>query len=216
MSPFLVLGLALRPLPPGPLSRAARPLLDTLAQRLTPRLADRLDGITGRIAVLPTDLPFGLEVAVTPEGLGLELIATDAPPPTEATVRAPAQLLLDLAMGTGVDGDGSFFGRALAMEGDTGLCMAFRTALEEAELDADDIADLLAPLPRSLTQHLLRLLGRLHGRVSRDLDDLQRAVVDPVATRQQRLERRLAAVEAELAALARTSRRRAAGDVHAA
>lgn len=211
-SPLLLLGLALRPVPGAAALRAARPLVDTVARRLSPLVRDRLDGLSGTVAVLPTDFPYGLVVHVGADGLRMEPVdVRSGGRGAAAVLRAPAFMLLELAEGQGRDGDASFFARDLALEGDTALVMALRYALEDA---ADTgaapftlVADSL-PLPTALRARLASHLKTTAHLAADDVRKVQAAVLDPVRVWRARVDARLAAMEDRLARAERQSRPR--------
>ncbi|SDH10419.1 hypothetical protein [Roseospirillum parvum] len=193
-SPFLILGIVLKPLPFALARRAARPLLDNVARDLAPRLAGRLAGLTGRVAVMPTDLPYGtlFYVGTGSDGqtaLSIDLIDTRHPVEAEARVRAPTSVLLELTHAQGHDGDASFFSRSLIMEGDTSLSMAFRYGLEEAELTSGELAAMAAPLPGDLGRRLGQALEGLIDAASADASRVQEALLAPLSGRLNRLEK---------------------------
>ncbi len=211
-SPLLLLGLALRPVPAAAALRAARPLVDAVARRLSPLVRDRLDGLSGTVAVLPTDFPYGLIVHIGADGLRMEPVDVAAElPGATALLRAPAFVLLDLAEGQGRDGDASFFARDLVMEGDTALVMALRYALEDAA-DAGAapftlVADSL-PLPTALRARLARHLKTTAHLAADDVRKVQAAVLDPVRAWRARIDARLADMEDRLARAERQGRPR--------
>lgn len=198
LSPALVGGLLLRPLPPALLRRLARPVLARAARRLGPRLDNRLDGVTGRVAVLPAGFPVALMVDLAAGSVALDLADPEAP--ADAVVRAPAEVLLALLDPAGdLDGDAGFFSRALTIEGDTGLVMALRYALEDGGVDTALILSLL-PVP---LRPLAGRMQRLHAATGRDLATLQQAMLAPLRGDLARQEARLDRLEREC-----TSRRR--------
>ncbi|WP_404383624.1 SCP2 sterol-binding domain-containing protein [Caenispirillum salinarum] len=194
LTPGLLAGLALRPLPPSLLRRLSRPVLARLRARLAPRLGDRLEGLSGRVAVVPAGHPVAVVATIADGTLFLDVDDADAP--ADAVVRAPLEVLAALTDTAGLDGDATFFSRALTIEGDTGLVMALRYALEDADAGP---ADLMAALPAPARPMLARGTGlarRLHAAGSRDLALVQDAALAPLRADLARQEARLARVEA--------------------
>lgn len=209
-SPGLLVGLLLRPVPVPVMRGLARPILDRLLRDLEPRLGDRLAGLTGRLAIVPAGHPVAVVVDMADGALSLDLADAEAEDTrqAEAVVRAPLETLTAMLDTEGMDGDASFFARALTIEGDTSLVMALRYALEDANAGLDDVGRAMPwPLGRALP-HVLRVGQRVHAAASRDLATVQDAVLAPLRTELARQEGRLSKLEANLQ---RTQRRRAAG-----
>lgn len=194
LTPGLLAGLALRPVPPRLLQALSRPVLERLCARLAPRLGDRLSGLNGRVAVVPAGHPVAVVAIIADGTLTLDLAEAEAP--ADATVRAPLEVLAALLDPAGLDGDATFFSRALTIEGDTGLVMALRYALEDCEAGPEDLAAVLPAPARPLLARGGGLLRRLHAAASRDLALVQDAALAPLRTDLARHEGRLARVEA--------------------
>lgn len=199
-SPFsaaLVLGLALRPVPPRLVDMLSGPALDRVSRRLAPLMADRLEGLAGTVAVLPTDFPYGLLIHIGAAGPSLEMTPCDPVPESAARVRAPMEVLLDLAQSEG-DGDASFFSRDLLMEGDTSLVMALRYAMEAATEEGADPFSLVVealPLPEVLGRRLVGPLARVGQAASADAARVQSALLAPLNAWRARTESRLDTLE---------------------
>lgn len=198
-------------LPPVP-AQIPLPGLDRL---LSPRLAGRLDGLSGDVLIRPTDLPAaatgGLPLAVGVRiGAGGTLrcrVLLRLPQQADAEIHAPLATLWTLMFGGGLDGDGSFFARTLRMDGDTALAMALRYALEDADLTPQEVLAALPPLPERLTRPLAdRLIhhGRTVGTVLRRWQD---RLLEPLARRMQRLEHDMAGLEDTVSTLSARARR---------
>ncbi|MBB4264755.1 SCP2 sterol-binding domain-containing protein [Roseospira visakhapatnamensis] len=208
-SPGLLVGLLLRPVPVPVMRALARPVLEGLVRDLEPRLGDRLSGLTGRLAIVPAGHPAAVVVDMADGVLSLDVAEAEADEVrhAEAVVRAPLETLTAMLDTEGMDGDASFFARALTIEGDTSLVMALRYALEDANAGMDDVSRAMPwPLGRALP-HMLRVGRRVHAAASRDLATVQDAVLAPLRTDLARQEGRLAKLEA---GLQRTPRRRTA------
>ncbi len=203
-SPFLLVGLALRPIPPRTVTRAAAPIMAAANARLAPLLADRLRGQSGTLSVVPTDFPYGLRFTVSESGVVITAIPEDAAAEADARLRAPFRVLLDLVRGSGLDGDASFFSRDLVMEGDTGLVMALRYALEDAAEQGLDPMDLLAealPGPAPLRRRLTATLDHALEQAEADAALVRDALLAPLNAWKARSERRLTTLEERLNAV---------------
>lgn len=217
-SPLLLLGLALRPVPASLALAAARPILAEAARHLTPLLRDRLDGLSGTVAVLPDDFPYGVLLRIAEDGVHMEPLASErVPPPVDACLRAPAAVLLDLAAGCGRDGDASFFSRALVVEGDTALVMALRYALEDAaEAGLESFALIVATLPPPLRPGAAQALRTLACAAEDDARRVQAALLAPLRTWQARTDARLSALEERVDQVGKRAHTCARKDRHAA
>jgi len=214
LSPVLLAGMALRPLPLAPLRRVLRLAIGSVNRR-HPDLFERLDGYGAPLFLIdPADLPFAFVLQVDAGGGGMDVIGeadADALQPT-ATIRGPLLDLIDLLEGR-IDGDALFFNRILTVEGDTEAVVALRNAVDGAEIDLrGDLLAVLGPLagPASAA---LDTGARLLRRASADLETLRAAFVGPLRRRQdaqavqlQRLEEKMTTAERP----ARAARRRTA------
>lgn len=208
-SPGLLLGLLLRPVPLTVLRALARPPLDRLARDLGPRLSDRLSGLSGRLVIAPTGHPVAIALDIDNGDLALDLVEAADRETMEAVavVRAPLETLVAMLDTAGMDGDASFFARALTIEGDTSLVMALRYALEDANAGPEDIAR-AAPWPVAPALPRLMQVGqRVHDAASRDLATIQDALLAPVRNELARQDGRLSRLEGRL----QTQPRRRAG-----
>ncbi len=200
-SPVLLLGLALRPVPPDVVARLAAPAVAAANRRLAPLLADRLQGLSGTVAVVPTDFAYGVRFDVADGRVVLSFLPEEGAAATDARLRAPVRVLLELARASGLDGDASFFSRELIMEGDTGLVMALRYALEEAAAGGLDPMDLLAeavPGPAPLRRRVTELLDHALSQGEADAALVRDAILAPLAAWKARTDRRLTGAEERL------------------
>lgn len=198
-SAALLLGLALRPLPPRFVKGLSTPAVSRVRRRLSPLMADRLSGMSGTVAVLPTDFPYGLLLHIGGDGLDMEVTPCAPRPEATAHVQAPLEVLLALAQAEG-DGDASFFSRDLVMEGDTSLVMALRYAMEAAAEDGAEPLALLAealPLPDGLRRRLMGPLVQAGRAASEDVARVQAALLAPLNAWRARTDARLTALETQ-------------------
>ncbi|MDP6566515.1 MAG: SCP2 sterol-binding domain-containing protein [Alphaproteobacteria bacterium] len=208
LSPVLVAGLALRPLPaaiPGNIGRLGLRLLT----RRHPEVFERLRPL-GDTAILiePVDLPFRFVLTPGTAPPRLSVLRDGGPEPTtEAVVRGSLLGLLQLLQGRS-DGDAMFFSRDLVIEGDTEAVVALRNAVDGSEIDLlADLAELFGPLRRP-AYRLLRLGGGLFDRAARDLDLLREAVLAPTTARAARQDADLRALNEDMGELRRELRGR--------
>lgn len=203
LSPVLLAGFALRPLPPALL----QPFLTlgmTLVRRRHPDLFERLSGVGAtRFLIAPTDLPFAFLLVA--DAAAPALRAVDADTPADATIRGSLLTLVDLLEGR-LDGDALFFSRDLAVEGDTGAIVALRNAVDDAEIDlAADVLSALGPASRP-AEWVASRARDVFRRAERDLGALADALNAPARRRIAAQDAEIAALRAELDALRRERR----------
>ncbi len=183
LTPALLAGVALRPLPPvllQPFLDIAMAVLSRHHPDLFAHLADMEENI---ILIDPVDLPFGflLRLSKAPR---LRAIAKDTPmdwAPT-ATIRGPLVTLIRLLDGR-LDGDALFFSRDLMVEGNMEAVVMLRNAVDGAGIDLrEDLLSVFGPLsgPARL---VAGGASRVFARLERDIETLKNAVCAPVVER---------------------------------
>lgn len=124
--------------------------------RRKPAMFDRL-GDYGRCSFLiaPTDLDFAF--LVVPDGARAEVRTLTRRHGVEAdvTVKGPLLVLLGLLDGT-FDGDALFFNRTIDVAGRTDALVAFRNAIEDAELKPSDFVGLKGEIAGLLDKWVFR------------------------------------------------------------
>jgi predicted lipid carrier protein YhbT len=191
LTPALLLGIALAPLPVALLQPALDRSMAAMVRR-HPATFRRLAALEGRaFRIEPTDLPFAFRLAPSAQPPCLTVLQRGDPgDPTAATLRAPIATLLALLEGR-LDGDALFFARDLAVEGDTEAILTLRNAVDGAEIRlAEDLTAALGPLAppaRRMAEAGLRWAGR----ASDDLRRLQSALLAPLAREVAALSRRV-------------------------
>jgi len=182
LSPVLLAGIALRPLPPGLLQPILNAVMTVFARR-HPGMFDRLAGLGDATFLIdPIDLSFGFLLQPSPPP-GLVAIDKDSleEEPT-ATVRGPLLTLIQLLEGK-LDGDALFFSRDLVVEGDTEAVVTLRNAIDGAGIDVkDEFLSGLGPFARP-AERVAGGAKTILGRMDRDLGILRRAVLAPVTDR---------------------------------
>ena len=161
---LLACGARLAPL--TPLRIACDRLIANLARR-RPRLFERLgEHVTKTVTIDPTDLPFVFRLSPDPDGPRLEVRRNGDAIESDARIAGPLAALIGLVHGA-YDGDALFFSRDLVIEGDTGLVVALRNAIDNEEIDlASETAALFGPLAGLVGKPLSRatqLVERLTG-----------------------------------------------------
>ncbi|MHA1537395.1 MAG: ubiquinone anaerobic biosynthesis accessory factor UbiT [Alphaproteobacteria bacterium] len=214
LSPVLLAGIALRPLPPVLL----QPILNLAMAKISrrhPGLFDRLTGLEGATFLIdPIDLPICFHLRASPPPR-LTAVADDAHPeaPIIASIRGPLLTLIQLLEGK-LDGDALFFSRDLVVEGDTEAVVRLRNAVDGAGIDVmEEILSLFGPFSRPAGRMAERALA-LFARMDKDLATLKKAVLSPLAERHdaQGAElRRLRETVAELSGKRDSRRLRASG-----
>jgi len=182
LSPVLLAGIALRPLPPGLLQPILNAVMSVFARR-HPGLFDRLAGLEGSAFLIdPIDLSFGFLLRPSPPP---SLVAIDKDCLTEtptATIRGPLLALIQLLEGK-LDGDALFFSRDLVVEGDTEAVVTLRNAIDGAGIDVmDEFLSGLGPLARP-AERMADGARAVLSRMDRDLGILRRAVLAPLTDR---------------------------------
>lgn len=206
LSPVLLAGLALRPLPPA----LIQPLIDRAMAGVGRRHASafaRLESL-GDSAILidPEDLPFDLLLRPgrTPPSLTLLRGGAGSGEAT-ATIRGPLLSLVDLLEGR-VDGDALFFTRQLCVEGNTEAVVALRNALDGADISlVESLAAVFGPVA-GLARRVLTPADRLFRQANRDLARLQDALLAPVVGRCNTQAAELGELKDQVAALRRRQR----------
>ncbi|MFQ5774146.1 MAG: SCP2 domain-containing protein [Kiloniellaceae bacterium] len=183
LSPVLLAGLAIRPLPPVLL----QPIVDVAMAAMRRRYSE----VFARLAPLadaaflidPVDLPFSFLLRPGGRPPGLTVVRDgEADAEAAATIRGPLLALIDLLEGR-VDGDALFFSRDLVIEGDTEAVVTLRNVVDGAEIDFVEVmASPLGPLS-GVVRRLAAPAGAVFRRMARDLDDIQAALIAPATSR---------------------------------
>ena len=192
LSPVLLLGFLVRPLPIAGL----QPLLRYAMQRMKNRHAEVFDRMAanGEMAFLidPIDLPFAFELNIVPSPSSLYAIErpSQLPAHMSAAIRGSLMSLLALIEGR-VDGDALFFSRDLMIEGDTEAVLALRNAVDGADIDIIEDLSAVGPLFSRPAKTIAHTAQTIFQRMSKDLDTVSASFREP-------LERRLKSQSAEL------------------
>jgi len=186
LSPILLAGFAIRPLPLAGL----QPLLNIAMRTMKARHSDvfeRLAGVGDLVFLIdPTDLPFAFELNPSTKTPTLKAVKVGdrRADHINACICGPLLSLLALLEGR-VDGDALFFSRELVFEGDTEAVLALRNAVDGADINI--LTDALSPLG-PLAAPLGKLVQRgqnLFARMNSDLNTLAQSVRMPVERRVQ-------------------------------
>lgn len=184
LSPALLLGFALRPVP-GPVLQVVASLAMAAIRRRHPGVFERLRDLQDtRFLIDPTDVPVRFLLTVALPTPRLTVLGADGDPaePVVTTIRGPLPALLDLLEGR-TDGDALFFSRTLVVEGDMAAAVALRNAVDGAEISlVDDLTRPLGPLGGP-ARALARAGVTLYRRADKDLDTLRDALLSPVVRR---------------------------------
>ena len=208
LSPVLLAGLAMRPLPPVLLQPALDAAMHAIRRR-HPGVFERLSGLDAPLFLIdPTDLPFMFLLHADAEAPRLSAVsggegAMIAEEEATATIRGPLMTLIELMEGR-LDGDALFFSRELVVEGETEAVVALRNAVDGAEIDVlSDVLSVLGPLAAP-ARRLADGAGFLFSRFADDLETLRSAVIAPAMRRTDAQAAKLRDIDEKLAA----SRRR--------
>lgn len=197
LSPVLLAGLALRPMPPV-LLQPALTVAMTIIHRRHPAVFERLAELGDTLFLIdPVDLPFVFLLHPDAKAPSLVALGDAGAVEATATIRGPLLSLIDLLEGR-IDGDALFFSRDLVIEGKTEAVVALRNAVDGAEIDiVADLLSLLGPLAGP-TRFLIRGAGAVFARAAEDLETLRAATIAPAI---KRSDARAAELAAELAGL---------------
>ena len=187
LSPILLAGMALGRFSPAVLN----PLLDAALSQMRrrhPQMFERLKALgSAGIQIEPVDLPVVFLFRPGAKLAGLRAYRPeDAPSGATARIRGPYGLLIALLEGR-LDGDAAFFSRALVIEGDTGVIMALRYAVDSGGIDiVEDLSRALGPFAPWLRRPA-ELLRSAYRHADRDLQMFAAALRTPfsLAMRQQ-------------------------------
>jgi len=168
--------------------RICGPALDRVVRRLAerhPRAFETLGRLRdARVLIDPVDQPAAIELLVGSE-IRARIVEREGAE-ADARIRGPLASLMDLMEGR-IDGDALFFRRELKIDGDTELVVAVRNAFDGDDMDlARDLASLLGPLEHAVDP-TRRGLSRLAG----FFEDARAALLEPVTSRLDTLERRI-------------------------
>ncbi len=206
LTPVLIAGLALRPLPP----EVIQPVLTLAAgalHRRHPEAFARLGPFAdARFLIEPLDLPFNFLLRPGARPPSMKILRDDEPArEATATVRGPLLGLIALLEGR-ADGDALFFSRDLVIEGDTEAVVALRNAIDGAGIDLMEVmASALGPLSGA-ARRVLGPAGALFRRLTRDLETLRAALIAPAMSRCDAQAAELNALRREVAGPARRTR----------
>ncbi len=207
LTPALIAGMFLRPVPRAVIDRALSAAMNKLL-RHHEHLFERLPALgagDGRDTLLidPTDLPVSMVLTLDPAHPELRSAGPEDEDRALAAVRGPVEVLIDLLEGR-VDGDALFFSRELTFEGDTEAVVALRNAMDGAEIKLADLTPLPAPLARAGAM-AAGVLAQTYQRAAQDLETVRRAAVRPLDRRAdgqaatiERLENRIDDLEKKL------------------
>ncbi len=207
LSPVLLAGLALRPLPPALLRPIAALAVSAFRHR-HPEVFARLDApADATFLIEPVDVPFGVVLSPGGPSPGVWVIrAGDDAGRPDATIRGPLLALIDLLEGR-LDGDAAFFARDLDIEGDTAAVVALRNAIDSAEIDlVEDVLSFAGPLGAP-ARWALAAAAKVFARAASDLEALRNAALAPIARRCDRHAAGLRELEEQVDGLRRATRR---------
>lgn len=170
LSPYLLLGLAARPL-------FSKPLLDPIIsfvarsiQKRHPRIVKRLSKFAPvDIVIVPTDLPLSFLMSFREDVIHLSIIDDEfvndrIKTGENVAIKGSIDVLLQMVEGK-TDGDALFFSRQLTIEGCTEIVVALRNILEAENIDLEsEFASLFGPLKKPAG-----LLGRIAANVHQSM-----------------------------------------------
>jgi len=182
LSPVLLAGVALRPMPLILLQPILKIAMDLMIKNHGD-VFERLSVLDNpRFLIDPLDLPF---VFILDPGCSrpqLTARLADENIDTTATIRGPLSALIELLEGR-TDGDALFFNRTLRVEGDTEAVLTLRNAIDGADINlVEEILTRLGPLKRPVRWCHAGGVA-LAGRAVKDIEVLRNAVIAPAIKR---------------------------------
>lgn len=207
LSPALLAGLALRPLPPQLLQPVFSHVMHCVSRRYASVFERMASGAVQRFLIDPVDLPFVFDLSIGSDAPKLTVLRDGAGVRATAAVRGPITALLALLEGK-IDGDALFFSRVLTIEGDTEAVLALRNAVDGADIDLR--RDMLSELGilKAAAEPTLAALERLWSRVDRDMELLSAALLAPVNKRLDQQEVKQRRLSEQVEPRGRTVRKR--------
>jgi len=182
LSPVLLAGLAVRPLPHQLLQPAFTAAIQQMLKK-HPDVFERMTSVNSpRFMIDPVDLPFSFVMDTHPQAPALEIVRSSQDEKelyTQAAIRGPLVSLIELLEGR-IDGDSLFFSRDLIVEGDTECVLALRNAVDGADIDVhEDLLSFFGPLaaPADLAA---KVAGSIFKRFTHDLQILSQATLAPL------------------------------------
>ncbi len=199
LSPILLAGMILRPLPAAMLRPWTQFAMAVMRRRhavVFNRLVDLGDTV---FLIDPVDLPFVFRLRLGGSAPSLIPMKRQEPigPAPAVAIRGPLLVLIELLEGRG-DADALFFSRNVVVEGDMEAAVALRNALEQDDINI--LRDLLAvagPFAK-LGERAATAAIRLYERAADDLETARSAALGPVAARCDQQAAKLRAVEEAL------------------
>ncbi len=209
LTPVLLAGMAVRPLPLAPLQPILKGAMNAIATR-HPDVFERLSCLEDPVFLIdPTDLPFMF--LLTPDPLLPELKAVrgdeEEAQNASANIRGPLLKLIELLEGE-TDGDALFFARDLVVEGDTEAVVALRNAVDGAEINVmEDVLSFLGPFARP-AGGVAKSAINLMARAASDLEMLRNAAISPALRQSEIQAAKLKKLNEKVDGISRQSRRK--------
>lgn len=208
LSPALLAGIALTPVPPSVLQPIFTRLIRMVCRRY-PEILDAVVAFTGkRVEIDPIDMPFSLILNIDPMVPRLCVVGPRKVEKTsvDAAIRAPLEVLTAMVEGR-IDGDAAFFARQLSIEGDTELVLALRNAIDGAGIVlAHSLAEPLGPLAAP-TERMLRSAGNIYNRCANSMEKFRQTLIVPAMHGVDAQSARIDEIESQISALQRKVKR---------
>jgi len=178
LSPVLLAGFALRPVPPflfQPVLNAAMAVLG----RQHPGVFERISAYGQPVYLIdPIDLPYVFTFKPDPRAASLVVNYAGESLEVDAAIRGPAACLLAMLEGR-IDGDALFFSRDLSIEGNTEAVVALRNAIDDSEIDLKaDLLSIFGPFSGPLAS-VVGMAERVAGVAAQDLETVRQAIISP-------------------------------------
>ena len=206
LSPILLAGLPLGPVPKSIFNPLARGMLKLVQRRHGP-VFERLQILGNKcICIEPVDLPMAFLLQFGSASPAITVIDKDRKnDQAVAVVKGSFLDLLDLLQGK-ADGDALFFSRDLLIEGDTEAILTLRNALDSADIDLrSDFLDALGPFSGP-GRKAVDLATAIFRRASQDIETVSRSIRKQVDDRQQSQQTSIEKIKETVADLEKTTK----------
>lgn len=186
LTPLMLAGMALKPLPVAPLNMLLQHITARLAKN-HPAILERLKPLAGKeFLICPADLPHDIRMNIGDGQISCH-IEDDFMGDADVTIRGSLLSLTRMLDGE-IDGDALFFSRSITVEGDTEALLTLRNAMDSDDIDIR--AEILAPLGllKAPAESLLTMGEHLYHNLSHHMDKINQAIINPLSQRCNGLE----------------------------
>lgn len=180
-SPLFLAGMLGRNLPHQPVDFALQKITDNLCKN-HPAVLKRLAPLNGKsFLIKPRDLPYKIRLEFEGEKIFAHLDKGNDEP-ADVWISGTLSSLISMLNGD-EDGDALFFSRKIAVEGDTEALLTLRNAIDSDDIDLlSEINDGFGIFKRPVSK-LVDVTSAISEDFDRDLNQLNKALIDPLLIR---------------------------------